>query len=443
MNMFTKHRAALMRRLPDGLILLSGGREVPRNSDVCYVFRQNSDFLYLTGIEEPGFHLLLDPKRRTSVLFIPRIDDKHRVWQGHIPGPAEARRLYGVPQVRYADALPAVLKKRRKGYRKCYADKAAWKTCRPALRGLKSGPSGLSQGLQELRAVKTPGEVALIRQASKISSRAHTAAMRAARPGMREYEVQAVFESECRRAGLRHQAYPSIVAAGTNSAVLHYVRNDAALKSGDLLLIDAGAEARGYAADITRTFPVSRRFTRRQRDIYSIVLETQKACIGKARAGVTSAELHLHSAKLIAQGLRDLKLMRGNADGLVESGAVRLFYPHGLGHMLGLDVHDPDGGRKRKISIPANLPLRFASRLEPGFVMTVEPGIYFMRALLGDPKRRRKFRTSIDFARADSYLNFGGIRIEDNIVIRRGAAPHNLTAAAKEIAAIEELRRRG
>ena len=173
----------------------------------------------------------------------------------------------------------------------------------------------------------------------------------ATKPGLREYELQAVFDAACLKAGLKHLAYPSIVAAGVNAAVLHYRKNNAPLKSGDLLLIDAGAELNGYAADITRTFPVNGKFTRRQRDVYSVVLETQKACIAKARPGINSAELHLYSMRVIAEGLKSLGLLRGETDGLVENGAVRLFYPHGLTHMLGLDVHDVTGGKKRVLMI--------------------------------------------------------------------------------------------
>ncbi len=440
--MFAKHRAALMRRLPDGLILLSGGREVKRNSDVSYTFRQSSNFLYLTGVEEPDYHLLIDPKRRSSTLFIPKISNAHRVWRGHAPSPAETRKLYGIDRVRYTDAVPAALKKQKKGYRRCYVNGPAWNGFKRSLRRLKNGAAALQDALQELRAVKNRGEIEFLRRASLISGRAHRAAMRSARAGMHEFEVQTVFEAECRRAGLRHLAYPTIVAGGANSATLHYERNDAKLKEGDLLLIDAGAELHGYAADITRTFPVGRRFTRRQRDIYSIVLETQKEGIRLARPGITSAELHVHSIRKIAEGLLDLKLLRGSLDELVESGAARLFYPHGLGHMLGLDVHDVSGGKRRKVRNPTKVPMRFVTKLEPGFVITVEPGIYFIRALLHDPKLRKKHRRAIDFTRAEKYLKFGGVRIEDNVVIRPSGPPRNLTRVPKEIADIEELRRR-
>ncbi|MEK7388118.1 MAG: aminopeptidase P family protein [Elusimicrobiota bacterium] len=405
-------RRNLARRLSGrGLVHLQGGKPVPRNFDVEYPFRQNSDFLYLTGVEEPGCHLILDGSR--EVLFVPRIDAHHKVWEGHVPDPAQAKSLYGVDRVMYADEF----KRFRRGRRVVPA-------------------AALRDALDEMRALKGEGELSLMRKANVVSGQAHRAVMKAARPGLREYEIQAVFDAACLKAGLRHLAYPSIVAAGANSAVLHYRKNSAPLRSGELILIDAGAELSGYAADITRTFPINGRFTRRQRDIYEIVLQTQKICIERARPGIISADLHVVSMRVIAEGLKSLGLLHGDTDGLVEGGAVRLFYPHGLTHMLGLDVHDVTGGKKRVLPNPTKIPLRFIAKLEPGFVITMEPGIYFIPALLQDPALRRKHRASVNFAKADSFLDFGGIRIEDDIVIRDGPA-ENLTRVPKEIDDVE------
>jgi Xaa-Pro dipeptidase len=413
MNHYRALREALAKKLAGkGVVHLQGGKPVPRNFDVDYVFRQQSDFLYLTGVEEPGCHLVLDGRK--EILFVPRIDNHHRVGGGHVPSPDEARRLFGVDRVMYADELPKVLG------RKKVASKAL-----------------LRDALDELRACKVPGEVSLMRRASDVSSVAHRAVMAQARSGMKEYQVQAIFEAECLKAGLKHLAYPSIVATGVNGAVLHYRRNDAELKDGELLLIDAGAEHRGYAADITRTFPVDGRFNERQRDVYSVVLETQKACIDKARPGIVSADLHVFSMRKLAEGLRDLGLLHGELDGLVEGGAIRLFYPHGLTHMLGLDVHDVTGGKKRKMENPTKVPVRFVAKLEPGFVITMEPGIYFIEALINDKALRQKHKGSVDFAKAESFLDFGGIRIEDDVVISEDGPPVNLTDVPKEIADVE------
>ncbi len=435
-NHYQSLRENLGRRLPDGLTLLSGGSYVPRNHDVDYVFRQKSDFLYLTGVEEPGCALLIDPKRKRHTLFMPRIDNNHRVWLGHVPSADEAKGLYGFSRVMYLDQLAGELKKARAGYKRAYSDDAAYKKAKDALK-LPNKSAALRDALDELRACKTEGELGLMRRASDVSGLAHKAVMKAARAGMREYEVQSVFESACLRAGLKHLAYPSIVAAGANGAVLHYHANNAELRDGDMLLIDAGAEFKGYAADITRTFPVSGRFTRRQRDVYSIVLEAQKRCIEAARPGVVSADLHVLSMRVIAEGLKSLGLLRGDTDGLVEGGAVRLFYPHGLTHMLGLDVHDVTGGKKRVMPNPTKVPVRFVAKLEPGFVITMEPGVYFIEALLKDPALRRKHKASIDFDKAETFLDFGGVRIEDDVVIQPEGPPLDLTDVPKEIADVE------
>lgn len=406
-------RRALSRRLAGkGVVHLEGGKPVTRNYDVDYPFRQNSDFLYLTGVEEPNCHLVLDGNKET--LLVPRIDAHHRVWEGSVPGPAEARLIFGVDRVVYSDELKKVLRGRKV-------------VARPALR----------DALDELRAVKTEGELALMRRANAVSGDAHRVVMRKTRPGMREYQIQALFDAECVTAGLKHLAYPSIVAAGVNGAVLHYRRNDAELQDGQMLLIDAGAEYKGFAADITRTFPVNGRFTQRQRDVYQIVLETQKSCIAAARPGVVSADLHVRSMRSIAEGLKSLGLLKGETDGLVEGGAVRLFYPHGLTHMLGLDVHDSTGGKKRVMPNPTKVPVRFIAKLEPGFVITMEPGVYFIEALLKDPVLRRKHKNSVDFAKAEGFLDFGGVRIEDDVVVQADGPPENLTSVPKEIADVE------
>lgn len=437
-NTFSGHRKALMNKLKDGLILLAGGKEITRNYDVNYVFRQGSDFLWLTGVEEPGCALLMDPKRRAATLFMPRIDDHHRVWEGHVPSPAEARKLFGVPKVAYVDELPKALKAAKRGHRRLYADPAALKAW-PA-KGLKADSENLADALEDLRTLKDGGELALMKRANEVSGAAHAAVMRGAKAGMREYQVQALFDAACLSAGLKHLAYPSIVAAGANGAVLHYRKNIAVLKEGQLLLIDAGAEYRGYAADITRTFPVSKRFTRRQADVYDVVLATQKALIAAAKPGLNSAEWQVLSMRLIAEGLRDLGLLRGSTDALVETGAVRLFYPHGIGHLLGLDVHDGLGGKRRKLPNPTKVPVRFVAKLEAGMAITAEPGIYFIPALLTSKAQKDKHKAHVDFAKAQSWLDFGGVRIEDDIVVRASGAPLNLTDVPKERAAVEALR---
>jgi Xaa-Pro dipeptidase len=437
-NHYLALRRALEKRLPDGLILIEGGKPIVRNFDVEYPFRQKSDFLYLTGFEEPGAWLLIDPKSGKHTLFVPKADEHHRVWIGELPSLEESRQRYGFSEARYHTDLEKVLKRAQIGHRKIYAETVARRELKKILK-LPVFSAELRDALDELRAVKTEGELDLLKRANRVSGQSHIQVMRRAKPGQYEYQIQSIFESECLNSGLNLLGYPTIVAAGKNAAVLHYNKNSAKIKAGELVLIDAGAECRGYSADITRVFPINGKFTAQQRDIYSIVLETQKRSIERSLPGVISAELHLGSMCLIAEGLKSIGILKGEVDGLVESGAVTVFYPHGLTHMLGLDVHDVTGGKKRRMPNPTKVPVRFVAKLEPGFVITMEPGIYFIKFLLESPKIREKYRGQIDFKKADRFLNFGGVRIEDDIVIQPHGPPLNLTRVPKEIDAIERL----
>lgn len=262
-----------------------------------------------------------------------------------------------------------------------------------------------------MRLIKSESEIALIERAAEITAEAHREAMRAARPGMHEYEVEALIEYMFRRRGAT-PAYTSIVGSGENATVLHYSANNAAIREGDLLLIDAGAEFQGYAADITRTFPVSGRFNRPQREIYEVVLEAQKACIAMVRPGVSIDELHNRSVELLTEGLVHLGLLQGDLNELIEKEAYKKFYMHRLGHYLGMDVHDVGlyyvDGESRK--------------LEPGMVITVEPGLYVAR----NQEAKEEYRGI-------------GVRIEDDVLVT--AEGHRVLTAGvpKEVEEIEQF----
>ena len=435
---FTRaHRRALRDRLPDAPILLGSAAEAPRNGDVTYAYRQSSDLLWLTGVPEPGTTLLLDARAGLETLFVPKLTQKHAVWLGHIPSREEARQAFGIRDVRYQEELPALLKKAAAGRRRLHVDALARRAARQALPSARLVESELREALRELRLFKDEGELALLRAASAAAGAGHLAAMRAGRPGLREYHVQAELEREFQRAGCGQLGYGSIVATGRNAAVLHYVKNDATLRRGELLLVDAGCECRGYTADITRTFPVSGRFDRRQRDVYAVVLAAQEACIAASRTGTTTLELQRLAESTLAEGLRDLGFLKGATDELLESEAIRVFFPHGIGHTLGLDVHDVQGARRRKLPQPRSSKIKFRARLEPGFVITIEPGVYFVEALVRDPELRRKHRGRVNFALAERFLDFGGVRIEDDVVIRPSGPPLNLTRVPKSIADVE------
>ena len=432
-----------MKRLPDGLVVLHAEAPARRNGDVDYRFRQGSDFLYLTGVPEPGYALVLDPKREEETLFVPRLTQAHAVWLGHMPDLREARLSFGIEKVAYIDALPKALRARAGSYRVAYADRRSRGPVARAARRLRVDTGELREAFAELRIVKDEAEVRLLKKASAATAAGHLAAMRTARPGMWEYQVQAEMEAVFRAQGCPETGYDSIVAGGRNAAVLHYHHNHDRLRPGDLLLIDAGAEHRGYSADVTRAFPVSGRFRSRQRDVYELVLRAQLACLDFARAGVASMDLQRRSEEVLAEGLRDLRLLKGPIDELVETQAVRVFYPHGIGHTLGLDVHDTQGGRRRRLPRGKSGRLRFRARLEPGFVITIEPGVYFMPVLLHDRDVQRKHRGRIDFARAEQFLGVGGVRIEDNVVVSRTGPPRNLTPVPKTVAQVEAACARG
>jgi Xaa-Pro aminopeptidase len=432
------HRRALARRLPDGLIVLLSAPEVLRNGDVHFAYRQDSSFLWLSGVEAPGHALLLDPARGEETLFVPRLTQQHALWLGQLPDLAEARRRFGVRNVAYADTFVATLAKRGGGRRVVYANHRAATLVRRAIPRARIDQAGLDDALAELRIVKDQAEIATLLAANVATANGYAAAMRVARAGLIEYQVQAAMEQEFRLAGCAHTGYGSIVASGPNAAVLHYEANTRRLGRGELLLVDAGAELHGYTADITRTFPVSGRFSARQRDLYEIVLSAQERCIDASRVGKTSLDLQRLAEAALAEGLRDLGLLRGSVEELVETEAVKLFFPHGIGHPLGLDVHDVRGGRRRQIRSSRRVKVRFRTALEPGFVITIEPGVYFIAPLLHDKALRRRHRGRVDFGRAEQWLGTGGVRIEDNVVVSKQGPPHNLTRVPKTIAAVEE-----
>jgi Xaa-Pro aminopeptidase len=267
--------------------------------------------------------------------------------------------------------------------------------------------------LHEMRLFKSAEEVALMRRSAEIAAEGHREAMRAARPGMKEYEVEALIEYVFRRSGASAPAYNSIVGAGANATILHYVDNNAELKDGDLLLIDAGAEYEGYASDITRTFPVNGRFTAAQRELYEVVLDCQEKCVEMVAPGVTLEEMHQRSVELLTEGMVRLGLLKGDVKKLIEEEKYKQFYMHRLGHYLGMDVHDAGlyhtDGQPRAV--------------EPGMVMTVEPGIYVAEDAEDAPEKYRGM----------------GIRIEDDVLVTAGGYEVLTSAAPKRVEEIEAL----
>lgn len=426
---YARRRRQLMGMAGDNAILvLPAAPERVRSHDTFYPYRQDSDFWYLSGFEEADAVLVLVPGRRHGevILFCRDRDPEREAWDGPRAGPEGVVERYGMDDAYPIDdldeILPGLLEGRSRVYYHFGRDAdfdlklIGWvNRVRAQVRhGAQPPHEFLELGhlLHEQRLFKSPAEIALMQQAADVSVRAHLAAMRAVRPGVHEYQLQAEIEREFRAADA-WPAYGSIVGAGGNGCVLHYRANNSRCGDGDLVLVDAGAEYRGYAADISRTFPVSGRFSREQRALHDLVGRMQAAALEQARPGIAYEEGHLAAVEVLTEGLLQLGLLKGRLEPNLVERSYRRFYPHKTGHWLGLDVHDV-----------GDYQLAGESRLlEPGMVFTVEPGIYV-----------RPDDTSVD-ARWRGI----GIRTEDDVVIT-GDGHRVLTAAlarsADEIEAV-------
>lgn len=426
---YAARRARLVQRMQRGVAVIATAPERKRNRDSHYPYRYDSYFYYLTGFAEPDAVLVLiagdNPK---SVLFCRAKDDERETWEGLRYGPEQARLTFGVDEGYPIGELDALVPKLLADQPQLFCNLGTDPRWDERVLGWMNAVRGQARSgvtapalihdvhvlLDELRIVKDAQELATMRRAAQITTAAHQRAMRATRPGRAEYEIEAELLHEFRRCGAQAPAYTPIVAGGINACVLHYVRNDALLKAGDLLLIDAGCELDGYAADVTRTFPVSGEFSAVQRDVYQVVHAAQAAAIAAVRPGALWNVPHDAAVRILAQGLIDFGLCQGGIDQVIESGAYKPFYMHRTGHWLGLDVHDA-GEYKR------NGEWR---RLEPGMVLTVEPGCY-IRPADGIPER----------------FNNIGIRIEDDVLVTAAGNEVLTQAAPKSVADIEAFMR--
>ena len=419
----------MSRMEENSVAIISSAREATRSHDTEYRFRQDSDFFYLTGFNEPEAIAVIAPSQREQryTLFVRPRDPEREVWNGRRAGLEGAKSDYGADAAFQIGEFPEKLSELIGGARNLYyrlgadaeLDEIIVKQLRRMrLKGQKGAPAPQSVTdpgaiLHEMRLFKTEDEIALMQRAADISAEAHREAMREARPGMKEYEIEALIEYIFRRSGASAPAYTTIVGGGANATVLHYVTNDATLRDGELLLIDAGAEYEGYAADITRTFPVAGRFTPAQRDIYSLVLAAQEECIRMVKPGATLDELHRRSVEILTEGMLRLGILEGDAAKLVEEETYKRFYMHRLGHYLGMDVHDVGLYQLEGQPRP----------LAPGMVTTIEPGLYIAADAEGVP---------------DKYRGIG-VRIEDDLLVTPEGHLVLTGKAPKQIEEIEEL----
>lgn len=437
------HRKKLLGLFEDnqhGVIYLRGAELMYRyHTDYEFPFRQESNFWYLTGINEPDYHLVLDLKTQEFHLFAPKRDAHYAVWHGRIKPMEEIREQYQPDHLHYDNDLPALLKDLQPDVVYCLNEEQA-EYLEDLERSLKVDVESLSEAITYCRSIKTEWELNQLREASRINSIAHREVMKAIKPGMYEYEMKALFDFHQIRHGLLMQAYNGIHASGPNSAILHYTENDRKMNDGDLFLIDAGYERNGYASDFTRTYPVNGRFTGDQAAIYQVVLNAHQSAIKAAVPGIKMEDLHMLAARIIMKGLQDLDFVKGDINEIMENDIFALFFPHGLGHFLGLDTHDVGGYPKgvERIERPGLRFLRARRELLPGMVITVEPGIYFIPALLKPALEEEEKSRFLNKAKIETMFDFGGIRIEDNIIIMEDGV-ENLTDVPKQIREIEEV----
>jgi Xaa-Pro aminopeptidase len=395
---FAARRARLaeqMRARGGGVAIVATAPEVPRNRDTHYPFRPDSYFWYLSGFPEPEAVVVIDARgeQPRSILFCRDKNEEREIWDGYRHGPQAAAGRFGFDEARpigtLDEAMPGLLADAPAVFHALGASAggdAALQRWLAAVRAqARAGVAAPSAAwdvhalLDEMRLVKDEHEAGIMRRAARVSAAAHVRAMRATAPGRLEYEIEAELLHEFRRCGSSFPAYGSIVASGRNACVLHYHENDAVLRDGDLLLIDAGCELDGYASDITRTWPINGRFSGPQRELYDVVLAAQAAAIAHTRPGARFMDPHDAAVRVLAQGMIDAGLLQGSVDGVIESGTYRRFYMHRTGHWLGMDVHDCGSYREpgEAARHGEEKPWRV---LRPGMVTTVEPGIYVRAA---------------------------------------------------------------
>jgi len=385
--------------------IIPAAREATRSNDTQYRYRQDSDFFYLTGFEEPGSIAIIAPGRDPQyTLFVRPRDPEREIWDGKRAGVDGAKAEFGAqeafPIADFDGKLHEILDGALNLYYRLGVNPDLDSTIVgeiARMRALNRKPIHPPRTIidpativHEQRVFKNDDEIELMQRAADIAAEAHVEAMKTVRAGMKEYEIEAMIEQIFRRHGAAGPSYTSIIGSGANATVLHYIENSGELRDGELLLIDAGAEYKGYASDITRTFPINGKYSKAQREIYDLVLETQVSCVEMVRPGTTHDQLKAHSVEMLTEGMVRLGLLKGDPQELIKEKKHEQFYMHGLGHLLGIDVHDVGIYYYDKQS----------RALEPGTVMTVEPGLYINPNTKDIPEQ---------------YLGIG-VRIEDDVL---------------------------
>ena len=433
-KVYTSRRNMLRENIKSGLILFPGNPEVSFNYPAnTYHFRQDSNFLYFFGLDHPDLAGIIDVDNGTDTIFGNDVDLDDIIWMGPQPAMKDRAARVGVKQTApLAELLKVVAEARAKGRKIHFVPPYRGETYiqLSALLGIPvpevrdSVSEDLIRAVVSLRSVKDEHEVAEIEKAVDIAYEMHTTSMRMAMPGRVEREIAGAIEGISLSLG-GPVSFPIILSIHGETLHNHYHGN--VLEAGRMMVTDAGAETTmHYSSDITRTVPVGGRFNARQKDIYEIVLAANVKAIEATAPGVSNRDLHMLAARVIATGLKNLGLMKGNVDDAVTEGAHAMFFPHGLGHMMGLDVHDMEGLGENFVGYDEEIKrskqfgtafLRLGRKHQPGFVFTIEPGIYFIPALIDQWKREGKFTEFINYDKVESFKDFGGIRIEDDVLV--------------------------
>ena len=431
---YINRRNELKKIMKSGILFFPGAVDTPMNyRSNTYKFRQDSTFLYYFGIDAPNIAAVIDVDNNSEIIFGDDRDIDDIVWMGPEKSISEKAFGVGISETKSMSKLTEAFASHTKAgeivhylpqhQSQIMIEFEKWISIHPAEVNNKSSKE-LIRAVVKQRSIKSDEEVAEIEKALDISYLMNTIAMRASSAGTLEREIFGAVEGLALGMG-NGVSFPVIFSV--NGETLHNHHHENIMKDGDLALLDSGAESLlHYASDVTRTFPVSGKFTTRQKDIYNIVLDSQLEAINSIKPDVSYKDIHLKTAEAIANGLKELGLMKGNIDDAVKEGAHALFYPHGLGHMLGLDVHDMEGLGEGFVGYDDNTKrseqfglayLRLAKKLHPGFVITVEPGIYFIPQLFKNWKSENKLAEFINYNKVEEYLNFGGIRIEDDVLV--------------------------
>jgi Xaa-Pro aminopeptidase len=433
---YIQRRTLLKKGVKSGLILFLGNEESPMNYPAnTYPFRQDSSFLYFFGLDSSGLAAVIDVEAGTDTVFGDDITLEDVIWMGELPMLKDRAEAAGVfmtaPLSKLEETITEAKKQNRPihylpPYRSETTAKLSGLLGVPPQETKKNFSTELIKAVVAQRAIKSEEEIAEMEKAHAVTHKMYLSAMTSVRPGLYESDIVGGVDGIALAHGLQ-TAFPTILSM--NVHVFHNPHHHNKLQKGRLLVIDSGASSPlGYASDITRTIPVSGAFTQKQREVYEIVLKGQLQAIASMKPGIRYKDIHLATAETMASGLKDLGLMKGDIEEAVAAGAHALFFPHGLGHMIGLDVHDMEGLGENYVGYDETVSrspqfglayLRMARELRPGFVLTVEPGIYFIPALIDDWKSQKLLAAFINYAKVEDYRDFTGIRIEDNVLITK------------------------